>query len=132
MVRRGKPSHANDAVRSLPNDLTLPFAALDLSPEQSGARDFAETARIIAGLDVVVSVDTAIAHLAGAMGKPCCLLLSCQGADWRWFQSRTDSPWYPSMRLYRQAAPGDWATVLRAVADDLPRFQAWETKPELG
>lgn len=122
LVRRGKPSHANDAVRSLPDDLKIPFDALDLAPESTGAKSFLETAQIIAGLDVVVSVDTAIAHLAGALGKPCFLMLAAQGVDWRWKRSGATSPWYPSMRIYRQPAAGDWRSVLDQVKQDLTAF----------
>ena len=119
VARRGKATHANDARRSLPDDLVLPFEALELSPEVTGAKDFQDTADIIAGLDLVVSVDTSIAHLAGALGKPCWLLLPRQGIDWRWMANRTDSPWYPSMRLYRQEVADDWVGVLKRVATDL-------------
>jgi tetratricopeptide (TPR) repeat protein len=122
LVRRGKPSHANEAVRSLPDDLVLPFEALNLAPESTGARSFQETAEIIAGLNLVISVDTAIAHLAGALGKPCFLLLAAQGVDWRWKRSGSTSPWYPTMRLYRQPAPGDWATVVAQVQKDMQDF----------
>ena len=76
--------------------------------------DFCETAALIAQLDLVLTVDTAVAHLAAALGKPTWLLLSAQ-ADWRWMEQRDDSPWYPSMRLFRQATTGDWAGVLVAV-----------------
>ena len=76
--------------------------------------DFCETAALIAQLDLVLTVDTAVAHLAAALGKPTWLLLSAQ-ADWRWMEQRDDSPWYPSMRLFRQATAGDWAGVLVAV-----------------
>jgi ADP-heptose:LPS heptosyltransferase len=69
--------------------------------------DFSDTAALIANLDRVISVDTAVAHLAGAMGKPTTLLLP-HVADWRWMRDREDSPWYPTMRLLRQAEPGDW------------------------
>jgi len=102
--------------------LSLP-GALPISPEEAGAPggDFADTAAVVDQLQLVISADTAAAHLAGAMGKPCWLLLP-HAADWRWLHDRTDSPWYPSMRIYRQPAPGDWASVLRAVAQDIPRF----------
>jgi len=87
----------------------------DLAPRLAS---FADTAAAIENLDVVVAVDTAVAHLAGAMGKPVLVLLpfSC---DWRWLSDRADSPWYPSMRLYRQQVPGEWGSVVAAVADDL-------------
>jgi tetratricopeptide (TPR) repeat protein len=77
-------------------------------------RDFADTAAAIAQLDAVISADTAVAHLAGAMGKPLLLLLPF-GADFRWLRERSDSPWYPTARLYRQPAFGDWASVIAAV-----------------
>ncbi|HNG60986.1 MAG TPA: glycosyltransferase family 9 protein, partial [Cellvibrionaceae bacterium] len=64
--------------------------------------------RLGAALDAVVTCDTAIAHLAGALGKPTLLLLSSEG-EWRWLQNRADTPWYPSLRLLRQPRPGDWA-----------------------
>jgi ADP-heptose:LPS heptosyltransferase len=69
-------------------------------------------------MDLVITVDTAVAHLAGALGIPTLLLLAFQ-ADFRWLRERDDSPWYPSMRLYRQPAYGDWASVLRQVVADL-------------
>ena len=79
---------------------------------------FADTAAVIAQLDLVITVDTAVAHLAGAMGKPTWVLLPFN-ADWRWLTERRDSPWYPSMRLYRQPRPGDWAAILAVVTRDL-------------
>jgi ADP-heptose:LPS heptosyltransferase len=79
---------------------------------------FAETAALIMQLDIVISVDTAVAHLAGALGKPTWLLLP-HNADFRWLIGRRDSPWYPSMRLFRQPAIGDWPGVMRAVAQQL-------------
>jgi len=69
-------------------------------------------------MDLVITVDTALAHLAGALGKPTWLLLP-HAPDWRWLLNRDDSPWYPTMRLYRQATPGDWSTVIGRVVDDL-------------
>ncbi|HET9652569.1 MAG TPA: tetratricopeptide repeat-containing glycosyltransferase family protein [Usitatibacter sp.] len=76
--------------------------------------DFRDTAGLIDALDVVVSVDTAAAHLAGAMAKPVWLLLPC-APDWRWMLGREDSPWYPTARLFRQASAGDWETVVERV-----------------
>lgn len=76
--------------------------------------DWSDTARLIAGLDLVISVDTAAAHLAGALGKPV-WLLSRFDACWRWLTGRDDTPWYPSMRLFRQETPGDWAGVIERV-----------------
>jgi ADP-heptose:LPS heptosyltransferase len=76
----------------------------DLSAELP---DFGETAALIENLDLIVSVDTAIGHLAGAMGKPVWILLP-KAADWRWLLHRNDSPWYPSARLFRQRKPGVW------------------------
>lgn len=80
--------------------------------------DIAATAMLVAGVDLVVTVDTFIAHLAGAMGKPVWLLLKHE-PDWRWSPSSRRSDWYPTMRLYSQPAPGDWDTVLAEVARDL-------------
>jgi tetratricopeptide (TPR) repeat protein len=86
-------------------------------------RDFADTAAAIAALDGVIAVDTAVAHLAGALGKPLFLLLPF-AADFRWLRERGDSPWYPSARLLRQPAFGDWASVVEALRYELTRFAA--------
>ena len=80
--------------------------------------DFADTAAVIEQLDLVIAVDTAVAHLAGAMGKPVWVLLPF-AADWRWMLEREDSPWYPSMRLFRQLQPGDWSGIFAAVKQAL-------------
>ncbi|MBL7185327.1 MAG: tetratricopeptide repeat protein [Phycisphaerae bacterium] len=82
--------------------------------------DFTDTAAVIENLDMVISVDTAVLHLAGAMGKKVWGLLPFD-ADWRWMLERSDSPWYPTMRLFRQVAAGDWGTVFSSVADELRR-----------
>jgi tetratricopeptide (TPR) repeat protein len=76
--------------------------------------DFADTAALIDLMDLVVTVDTSVAHLAGAMGRPALVMLAFN-PDWRWFLGRIDSPWYPGMRLFRQTAPGDWAGVVSQV-----------------
>jgi tetratricopeptide (TPR) repeat protein len=109
---KGDPGHSNDARRSLSDDdaerlLSLP-GAIDLSPEATGARDFHDTAAIIAGLDRVITVDTSVAHLAGAMGAAVSILLPATGLDWRWGRESDTTPWYGSARLVRQKTPGDW------------------------
>jgi hypothetical protein len=93
----------------------LPMAMIDPMGE---VKDFADTADVIAKLDLVIAVDTAVAHLAGAMGKKTWVMLPSV-ADWRWFMDREDSPWYPTMKLYRQKARGEWAEVIDRVARDL-------------
>jgi tetratricopeptide (TPR) repeat protein len=80
--------------------------------------DFADTAALVAGLDLVISVDTSVAHLAGALGRPVWILSRFDGC-WRWLQDRDDSPWYPSARLFRQPAPGAWDPVIASVAEAL-------------
>jgi hypothetical protein len=80
--------------------------------------DFTDTAAIIDRLDLVITVDTAVAHLAGAMGKPVWILLPFE-ADWRWLLNRHDSPWYPTMRLFRQIQPGNWGAVLQNIESTL-------------
>jgi hypothetical protein len=124
LVTSGSAAHVNDANRSLSPDAAARLRRLDakiveLDPALSGARDFADTAAIAAGLDLVISVDTSVAHLAGAMGKPCWVLIPAVNTDWRWLRDRQDSPWYPSMRLYRQARPGDWDAELDHIEADL-------------
>jgi hypothetical protein len=91
------------------------FPLIDFMHEM---QDFADTAALIANLDLVISVDTAVAHLAAALGKPV-WLLDRYDACWRWFTGRRDSPWYPTLRLYRQPQPGDWDQVLAEVISDL-------------
>jgi tetratricopeptide (TPR) repeat protein len=118
VAAKGNTAHVDDANRSLPDDVAADVLALagarNLDPAATGARDLEDTAEIIRGLERVISVDTAVAHLAGAIGKPAWLLLPYKG-DWRWLTDRADSPWYPSMRIFRQPAPGDWASVLGEV-----------------
>ncbi len=88
---------------------------VDLAPE---IRDFRDSAAILAGLDLLISVDTAAAHLAGALGRPV-WLLNRFDTDWRWLWQRVDSPWYPSLAIYRQRHPGDWPWVIERVRADL-------------
>jgi len=80
--------------------------------------DFSDTAALISRLDLVIAVDTAVAHLAGAMGKPVWVMLPFS-PEWRWLLGRDDSPWYPTMRLFRQTTYGDWPGVIRRVAQAL-------------
>jgi tetratricopeptide (TPR) repeat protein len=93
---------------------------LDLAPELT---NFAETAAALANLDLVISVDTALVHLAGALGRPCWMMLPFS-PDWRWLTERADSPWYPSLRLYRQGSPGDWDEVVARVGGALSELAA--------
>jgi ADP-heptose:LPS heptosyltransferase len=76
--------------------------------------DFADTAAVISLLDLVISVDTSVAHLAGTLGKPVWILLPF-APDFRWMLERDDSPWYPSAQLFRQPGPGDWDTVIKRI-----------------
>jgi hypothetical protein len=86
-------------------------------------RDMADTGALVSLMDLVVSVDTSVAHLAGALGWPVWTLLP-RVADWRWMLERDDSPWYPTMELFRQPARGDWDSVLGAVAERLGEARA--------
>jgi ADP-heptose:LPS heptosyltransferase len=86
-------------------------------------KDFADSAALMQNLDLVISVCTSTAHLAGALGKPV-WLLNRFDTDWRWFLDREDSPWYPTMRIFRQPKPGDWASVVQNVVTALREFVA--------
>jgi hypothetical protein len=88
---------------------------VDLTEE---INDFSDTAALIENLDLVISVDTAVAHLAGALGKSVWTLLDFL-SDWRWLRNREDTPWYPTMRLFRQPSPGDWESVIAKVRNEL-------------
>lgn len=145
----GNPKHENDHNRSLTFETLRPllgepaqfiglqavYRDADLSlmnetPEllrfDDTIEDFADTAALAALCDVVIAVDTSVAHLAGALGRPLCLLLP-HFCDWRWMNERADTPWYPSATLYRQSAPGDWSAVMQALA---ARLRASETRAE--
>jgi hypothetical protein len=89
----------------------------DLGPDLN---DFADTAAAIMQLDLVISIDTAVAHLAGALGKPVWIMLSHQ-QDWRWLRHGSSTPWYPSAKLFRQTSPNDWTDVIDAVKFELDR-----------
>ena len=104
-------------------DLALLRERPDIVHFGEALADFADTAALVANLDLVLTVDTAVAHLAAALGKPVWLLLPFN-ADWRWLLERGDSPWYPSMRLFRQPGPGDWDGALARVRQELAVFQA--------
>lgn len=107
-LQKGKPL---DDLKSLPPDMTIH----NLGDE---CNDFADTAAAISALDLIISVDTSVVHLAGALGHPTWTLLA-HTPDWRWLMDREDSPWYPSMRLFRQPAAGDWDSVMQKMADEL-------------
>jgi len=85
--------------------------------------DFVDTAAVLAHMDLIVTVDTALAHLAGAMGRPTWCLLPF-APDWRWLLRRDESPWYPTLRLFRQAQRGDWAEVVERVRGELAALAA--------
>ncbi|WP_196766897.1 tetratricopeptide repeat protein [Burkholderia territorii] len=146
VVWSGSLAHQNDRSRSIPFELFKEIMLDDayyycLQPEVRstdldalsrvmnieclgrGFVDFSDTAEVIAMMDLIVTVDTSVAHLAGAMGKRVWILLAFS-ADWRWLLDRTDSPWYQSVRLFRQPAPGNWAAVLQEVRDQLEVFFA--------
>lgn len=93
----------------------------DLLPLGDALKDFADTAALVELMDVVVTVDTSVAHIAGALGKPVWILLPFNQHDWRWMLDREDSVWYPTARLFRQAANGDWAGVISRVDAELVR-----------
>jgi tetratricopeptide (TPR) repeat protein len=142
IVWAGSPLHSDDANRSCTLEHFEPLGQIDgvqLFGLQKGAaaaqterlrggmpfenlgdelKNFADTAAVISNLDLVVSVDTAVLHLAGAVGKEVWALLPFE-ADWRWLRQRDDSPWYPTMKLFRQSRPGDWDGVFDCVAAEL-------------
>ena len=98
-----------------PGDAPPGLEIIDIGPDLV---DFVDTAAVISQLDLVITVDTAVAHMAGSMGKPVWVMLR-RIPDWRWMLDREDTPWYPSMRLFRQKTAGDWATVINRIADEL-------------
>lgn len=146
----GSPKHSDDADRSIPLQAFAAIAQdrvvfislqkgpaaeqasnppagmrlIDLTPDLT---DFADTAGLIANLDLVISVDTAVAHLAGALGKPVWVLLR-RVPDWRWLIDRRDTPWYPTMTLFRQCRRGEWGQVIEEVSQQLDRWHEAGTK----
>jgi len=106
--------------------VAAPPAGMTIFDPMPEVMDFADTAAIIAGLDLVIAVDTSVAHLAGALGKPVWLLSRFDGC-WRWLRERRDSPWYPSLRLYRQENPGAWGAPIAAITEDLRRLAQGST-----
>jgi tetratricopeptide (TPR) repeat protein len=147
LVWAGNPTHSNDARRSMPIDAVRPWLAIpglhffslqvgtksreierlapgliqDLTPRLT---DFMETAAAVSNLDLVIVVDTAVAHVTGALGKPVWVLLP-NDPDWRWIVSHDgDSPWYASMRLFRQPQPRDWPSVAARVTEELKKLAA--------
>ena len=142
---RGNPEHADDIGRSCPPERLVPLLELDnvewvnlqfdggqeeiaglrlSNPPQDGTvgvSDFLDTAKVLEDLDLVISVDTAVVHLAGAMDIPVWVLLS-RASDWRWLARGAASPWYPSAKLFRQERDDDWTGILDAVRDELIRY----------
>jgi len=139
----GRPEHFNDSARSLDLAQLAPLASratfisvqkgpravqaqtpppamkiIDFGDDQA---DFDDTAAILTVSDLLISIDSSQAHLAGALGRPTWLLLSMV-PDWRWLLERTDSPWYPAHRLFRQRMPNDWQPIVQEIADAL---KAW-------
>jgi hypothetical protein len=99
------------------------MAAVGVTMYPGSIASFADTAALIACLDVVISVDTAITHLAGAMGRPTWLMLQWFATDWRWMLDRDSSPWYSTVRIFRQPAMGDWTAVARKIEQYLSWFK---------
>ena len=106
-------------------ELDAASPVLPIFDPMDAVEDFADTAALLAHIDLVITVDTSVAHLAGALAKPVWMLSRFDGC-WRWLRDRSDSPWYPSMRIYRQPRPGDWDSVIETVAADLRAWAASE------
>ena len=151
LVWSGNPSHSNDRNRSMPLrmltgllDVDATFVSLQKSPKPDdvatlreckeivdhSARltDFAETAALVSRLDLVITVDTSVAHLAGALGRPTWILLPHVASDWRWLLGREDSPWYPTVRLFRQTETREYGSVIARVRSELSALaESWKT-----
>ncbi len=147
LVWAGNPLHSNDRRRSMtpnylapilacaanfvslkkeygPEDRTWLAAHPEVQDFSSDLHDFADTAALASSLDLVITVDTSVAHLVGALGLPVWILLPFAGVDWRWMLHRDDTPWYPTARLYRQPSPDAWEVMIARVAHDLRAFLA--------
>jgi tetratricopeptide (TPR) repeat protein len=149
----GSSAHKNDRNRSLPLSLLAPWAqvqgvafyslqkgeaagqakdspgGMNLIDWTEALGDFADTAALVANLDLVISVDTAVVHLAGALGRPVWVLAPFM-PDWRWLLEREDSPWYPTVRLFRQKTAGRWDEVIERVAECLALERGWDAPRE--
>jgi hypothetical protein len=104
--------------RENPRGDDAPPPGMELVDVSSEIKDFADTAAAMMNLDLIITIDTASAHLAGALGRPAWVLLP-YAADWRWLDDREDSPWYPTLRLFRQPTRGDWTSVGQQVAAEM-------------
>lgn len=102
------------------DEADMPPIGMNLLEFANDLNDFADTAALVANLDLVISVDTSVVHLAGAIGKPVWTLIA-YSPDWRWLLKRSDAPWYPTMRLFRQERAGDWSGAIAAVAEALAK-----------
>ena len=141
IVWAGSPAHGKDKARSIPAEAfqamidanpSHDFYSLQAGPKQpeiqklrglkgdlsQSIKDWTTTAQILSCIDLLISVDTACVHLAGALGRPV-WMLTPYSPDWRWLLSRTDSPWYPRLRLFRQPAIDDWQTPITQISDAL-------------
>ena len=100
------------------------LAAAGVTLYPNSIRDWADTAALVHNLDLVIGVDTAISHLAGALGRPTWIMLNQYAQDWRWLLGRDDSPWYPTVKLFRQPTRGDWHSVVKKISKYLTWFKA--------
>ncbi|MBY6266054.1 hypothetical protein EI613_29695 [Azospirillum sp. 412522] len=119
----GVPGVSFYSLQKGPPATEAPPPGLDLVDWMDEVGDFADTAALVAELDLVISVDTSVCHLAGALGRPV-WMLSRYDSCWRWLRDRSDSPWYPTMRLFRQDRPGDWLPVILRVRSALEHWAA--------
>ncbi|RQH06071.1 tetratricopeptide repeat protein [Paraburkholderia dinghuensis] len=156
LVWKGNPKHHNDAHRSLPSLAVLEplwqvpgvqFVSLQKGEGEDEAAtppegqpllhlgsevvDLADSAAIVAQLDLVICVDTAIAHIAGSVGTPCWVLLPPQDIDWRWMHGREDSPWYPGVRLFRRSPEVDWNALVERVRREAETFMVVDKRAAL-